>query len=151
MSTASSISALLFRAGGRTCALNLLHVLEIMRPLPVDEVANTPGFVRGLSLIRGAPTPVVSLASLFAGPCGPPTRFVVVRAGERRVALAVDEVLGVFGLDSATLHTLPPLVQNAAADILETVGALDAQFLFVLNSGNIVPDNVWQELVLPQP
>lgn len=151
MIAAGSRSALLFRAGERTYALNLQHVLEIMRPLPVDAVAGTPGFVEGLSIVRGAPIPVVSLASLLAGSGRTATRFVVVRAGERRVALAVDEVLGVFDLDPATLHDLPPLVQNAAAGTVEAIGALDAQLLFVLHSGNIVPDEVWREMVAPQP
>jgi|SRR5579864_3108205 len=151
MSAAISTSALLLRAGECTCALNLLHVVEIMRPLAVSAVAGTPDFVCGLSMIRGAPTPVVSLASLLAGPGGLPTRFVVVRVGERRVALEVDEVLGVFELDPGTLHALPPLAQNAAADTLEAVGALDTQLLFVLDSAQIVPDEVWQKLVPLQP
>ena len=150
MTDAVSASALLCRAGERTCALNLLHVLEIMRPLPVDEVAQTPGFVRGLAMIRGVPTPVLTLASLFADPGGPPTRFVVVRAGDRQVALVVDAVLGVFDLASAELHALPPLAQNAAAAKLEAIGALDAELLYVLNSASIVPDEVWQKLELPR-
>lgn len=147
MGAARSRSSLLVRVGERTCALDLPHVLEIMRRLPVDEVAHAPGFVLGLSLIRGEPTPVVSLASLFAGPGGSPTRFVLVRAGERRVALAVDEVIGAFELDAATLQALPPLAQNAATGSLEAVGALDEHLLFVLNSASIVPDEVWQKLV----
>jgi purine-binding chemotaxis protein CheW len=151
MGAASSRSILLFRAGEHTCALNLLHVVEIMRPLPVEEVANTPGFVRGLSMIRGEPTLVVSLASLLGGPVWPHTRFVVVRAGERQVALAVDAVPGVIELDAATLHALPPLAQNAPAEILEAVGSLDGQLLYVLNSGSIVPEEVWQKLVPPKP
>src|ERR1039458_916000 len=94
MSTVIPRSALLIRAGDRCCALDLLHVVEIMRPLPVDAVAHMPAFVRGLSIIRGAPTPVVSLAALLADSARPPTRFVVVRAGERQIALAVDAEIG---------------------------------------------------------
>jgi purine-binding chemotaxis protein CheW len=144
--TPTSTSALLLRAGGRSFALSIEQVLEIMRPLPVEALAHAPAFVRGLSIIRGAPTPVVSLATLFTGHDGQPTRFVVVRVGERRVALAVDAVLGVFKLDPATVHALPPLAQTADAETLQAVGALDAHLLFVLNSTYLVPDGVWQEL-----
>ena len=147
MSTAISRSALLLRAGGRNCALNLEQVVEIMRPLPVEALAHAPAFVPGLSIIRGAPTPVVSLATLFTGHDAPPTRFVVVRAGDRRVALAVDAVLGVFKLDPATVHDLPPLARDADANTLRAIGALDEHLLFVLNSTCLVPDEVWQELV----
>lgn len=139
-----STSALLFRAGARVCALSVQQVLEVMRPLPVQEVVNLPLFVQGLTMIRGAPTPVVSLASLFADSGRPPTRFVVVRAGDRPVALAVDSVLGVIELGPATLHALPPQAQSAGTATLLAIGALDAQLLFVLNSTSLIPDEVWQ-------
>jgi len=50
MSTVIRRSALLIRAGDRCCALDLLHVVEIMRPLPVDEVAHMPAFVRDATI-----------------------------------------------------------------------------------------------------
>jgi chemotaxis signal transduction protein len=36
-----------------------------MRPLRIEPVGGTPGFVRGVSMIRGAPTPVVDLKALL--------------------------------------------------------------------------------------
>jgi hypothetical protein len=42
---------------------------------------------------------------------------------------------------------LPPLLRHAAAGALQAVAALDGQLLLLLNSGNIVPDEVWQKLV----
>jgi purine-binding chemotaxis protein CheW len=36
-----------------------------MRPLPIKPIAGTPGFVRGVSIIRGAPTPVIDLKALL--------------------------------------------------------------------------------------
>ena len=149
MSAVETTSVLLFRAGERTCALSVFQVLEIMRPLSVEEAVTTSPFVCGLSVIRGTPTPVVSLSSLFAGSRGlHPTRFVVVRVEQRQVALAVDEVLGVSEIESSTLHTLPSLVQDAGAGILGEIGILDAQFLFVLNAAKIMPDEVWRELAV---
>jgi chemotaxis signal transduction protein len=56
-------------------------------------------------------------------------------------------VLGVFPLDPATLRALPPLLRQADSDALQAVAALDGQLLLLLNSGNIVPDEVWQKLV----
>ena len=53
------IPVLVVMVGARACAIPLDHVAETMRPLPIEPVAGTPGFVRGVSVIRGAPTPVV--------------------------------------------------------------------------------------------
>ena len=51
--------------GARACAFPLRHVAETLRPLPIKPVAGTPGFVRGVSVIRGTPTPVVDLKALL--------------------------------------------------------------------------------------
>ena len=56
---------LVVTAGAHACAFPLHHVVEIMRPLPIKSVAGTPGFVRGVSVVRGAPTPVVDLKALL--------------------------------------------------------------------------------------
>ena len=56
---------LVVMAGARACAIPLHHVGETMRPLRIEPVGRTPGFVRGVSMIRGAPTPVVDLKALL--------------------------------------------------------------------------------------
>ena len=52
-------------AGTRVCAFPLHYVAETMRPLPIQPVAGTPDCVRGVSVIRGTPTPVVDLKALL--------------------------------------------------------------------------------------
>jgi purine-binding chemotaxis protein CheW len=84
---------------------------------------------------------------LFANELAPPTRFVLLRAGERRVALTVDAVLGVCELGAESLHALPPLAGDAVTHTLQALGALDAELLFVFNSAHILPDEFWQKLV----
>ena len=56
---------LVVMVGSRACAFPLHHVAETMRPLPIKRVAGTPGFVCGVSVIRGTPTPVVDLKALL--------------------------------------------------------------------------------------
>jgi purine-binding chemotaxis protein CheW len=139
---------LVVTVGARACAIPLHHVAETMRPLAIAPVAATPGFVRGVSLIRGVPTPVVDLKSLLengenSATCG---RFVTLRLGERRVAIGVDGVVGVRNLDSAQLGELPPILRTVAADLIEAIGTRDAQLLVVLRAARIVPDEVWTTL-----
>ena len=137
---------LLFHVGTHTCALNLSHVIEIMRPLPAEAVAGAPEMVRGLSVIRGTPVPVVALAGLFDAGGSPGTRFVVVRTGDKQVALAVDAVLGIHEFAPAAYQALPPLLRNAARGVVEAIGALDSELIFVLNSASIIPDELWKSL-----
>src|ERR1700730_1403758 len=135
---------------GRLCALPLAHVMEIMRPLPVEPISAVPWFVRGISIIRGIPTPVVDLGALLGMPNVAADRFVTLRLGDRQVALSVDSVLGVRELDVSKIGELPPLLQGASKEVIEAMGTLDEQLLVVLCAGWELPDEVWQTLTEQQ-
>ena len=134
--------------GARACAFPLHHVAETMRPLPIKPVAGTPGFVCGVSLIRGTPTPVVDLKALLENSENSPSygRFVSLKLDDRRVAIGVDSVVGLRHLDAAQLGELPPLLRDVTSDLIASFGTCDAQLLLVLRAARIVPDEVWTTL-----
>jgi purine-binding chemotaxis protein CheW len=139
--------ALICRVRDRLCALQVADVVETMRPQPIDPLPSMPRFVCGVSLIRGSATPVVDVGALLALNDEPRhTRFVVVRVGERRVALAVEGVIGVRGLPAASLEELPPLLRSADDEAIGSVGVLDARFLVVLRAARMVPEAVWEAM-----
>lgn len=140
-----STRALVVRVGQRRCALLLCDVSEVMRPLPIEPLPGAPDFVPGLCIIRGAPVPVVELATLLDGEREQPGRFVTIKAGARSVALAVGAVVGVHDLESDQLSSLPPLLQHVQG--IEALGAADNQLLVVLRAARLVPDELWQTLL----
>lgn len=138
-------SGLLVRVVRRLYVLPLDGIVEIMRPLPVAPLAGVPTYVQGMAVLRGEATPVLDLAALLEGePAHVPGRFVLARAGTRRVALAVTDVHGVRR-DLPATHALPPLARGAAA-ALEGVGALDQQLMLVLAAARLAPDLPWSLL-----
>lgn len=140
--------ALFVTAGAWLCAIPLPHVGETMRPLPIEPVAEMPGFVRGVSLIRGMPIPVIDLKALLEGGDTSATygRFVTMKIAERRAAIGVDTVVGLRTLDSGQLGGLPPILRADGSDIIEAIGTRDAQLLVVLSAARLVPDEVWATL-----
>jgi purine-binding chemotaxis protein CheW len=160
---------LIARAGSVACAIAIEHVVETMRPLPVAPIGHAPAGVRGLALIRGEPTPVLDATELLGGergtaataPDGSPgrplvrteapasssqARFVVVRAGARRVALAFDAVLDVRWLPRAELAALPPLVAAAGREVVAAIGRADAALLVVLEVARALDAATWEQL-----
>jgi len=121
-----------------------------MRPLPVEAIAGMPSFVRGVSIIRGVPTPVVDLGAVLGALGGIRERIVTLLLGDRQVALSVDAVLGVRDLDLLAVQELPPLLRGASKDVIEAIGMLDDEFLTVLRAGWELPDEVWQALAAQQ-
>lgn len=135
---------LVCHSGRCAFALPLLHVVETMRPLPIEPLADTPPFVLGVALIRGSVTPIIDVAQLI-GTAGhaAPARFVTLDIAGRQVALAVERVTGVRTLPRLLLEDPPPLLQHADAGAVAAISALDAELLIVLRSARLVPDSLW--------
>jgi len=116
---------LVAKVGARTYGLPIACVVETMRPMPVRDAAS--GALCGTSIVRGAAIPIVDAARLV-GASSAPTRLVVLRAGEARVGLLVDAVLGVHALASGAdalaidVPGLPPALSAviASARIVES-------------------------------
>lgn len=141
---ANANAFLVCRVQTRLSALPLAQVVETMRPLPTEAIAGAPHFVRGLAVIRGAPVPVVDAARLLgAEEDAPPSRFVTLAVGGRRVALALSSVLGVRAVAPDLLHGLPPLLHEAGAEVVAAIGLLDAELLLVLHGARLLPDDAW--------
>lgn len=138
--------SLIFRSDSQICALPLCHVVEVLRPVQIRVIPDAPQSVEGLSVIRGEAVPVVDLAMLLGGKSGSRGRWILVRAGGRRVALSVDSVLGIRELSPSAWSVLPPLVHDAGGAIIDALTVLDEQLLLVLKTGGLVPDAVWESL-----
>ncbi len=132
---------LLFRIASRSCALPIRYVRETSRPLPVEPVPTPHPFVLGTALIRGMPTPVLDLRRLLGEIAPPPAGRMVSLVVEptRRVAVLVDEVLGVVERPTTTL---PPLLDDAALESVEAIGRLDGRLLTVLSAAGLIPEVV---------
>jgi purine-binding chemotaxis protein CheW len=140
----AGVVALIFRAGPLFCALPLDEVIETMRPLPTRPLAGTPPYVRGLTILRGEPSPVIDVTRLLTGTTSEIDRYVAVRAGRGPVSCATGPVLGV-----QVVHATPPdgpstLFTGASRSLVAAVGTVGTEPLVVLRSIRTVPDEVWE-------
>lgn len=144
METVTQRAKLLVRCRSWLCALPLSDIVETLRLLPLRPVAGVPGFVRGLVLLRGALVPVVELGALLGATADEPgRRLVVVRVGERRLALAVDEVLRVLTLEHEQQAEVAPLLSHALPEQVAALGTLDGAALAVLSSVSLLTEETW--------
>lgn len=141
--------SLVCRVRDLRCAIPLEHVEETMRPLAVEPLAGVPAFIRGLAIVRGSPIPVVDAAALIYGDTAEPTRFITLKVGARRIALAVDAVIGITAMAPDDYRALPSLFENAGLSAIAAIGVMDAELLLVLRATRLVPDDVWTAGQLP--
>jgi purine-binding chemotaxis protein CheW len=128
------------------CALPVCAVKEIMRPLTPEPLAGAPEIVLGVAVIRGKTTPVVDAAVLLGGVPSAPSRYVLLDAGGRQVALAVDMVVGIEDAADPVVDPLPPLFDESRLESIAAVSTLRDELLIVLRSARLVPEHVWTAL-----
>lgn len=147
----SLATALVFRAGPLFCALPLDEVIETMRPLAIQPLAGTAPFVRGLSIMRGAPAPVVDVAQLLLGDdVGTVRRFVAVGTDRGPVAFATGEVLGIRSVgDAGATRQHAELLGGAPMRLVAAVGTFDSAPLLVLQSMRVLADEIWAAAASP--
>jgi purine-binding chemotaxis protein CheW len=133
---------LVFRAGDLLAAVRLQDVVETLRPLAARPLAGTQPFVLGLSIMRGRPTPVVDVALLLTGSAVPASRWIAVRTPRGPIALATGEVLGLRATEDITQQNTAVLGPTPAR-VVEAIGSLDREPMFLLRSFALVPDDVW--------
>ncbi len=133
---------LVVEAGGLRAGLPLHQVREIMRPLPIAELAAAPPFVLGVSVIRGESVPVVDLGAMIgrSEPGESFGRFASLLVEGRPIALAVSAVSGILELEPSECAALPPLLRGAAGEAVEELALRDAALLLVLRTARLVPN-----------
>jgi purine-binding chemotaxis protein CheW len=140
--------SLVFRAGALLCALRLDEVIETMRPLAVQPIAGTPSFVRGISIMRGVPAPVIDVARLLGGDDAPAVRFIAVGTDRGSVAFATGPVLGIRPTVAGTDRHHTRLLGVVPARLVAAIGTVDGEPLIQLQSMRMVPDEVWAAAAL---
>lgn len=137
---------LLCRVSRQLHAIPIEHVIEVMRMLPIEPVASAPSYVRGVSIVRGVPTPVVDTGLLTGGTETLARRLVEIKTEGRVIALVVEDVLGIRTLQSSRCGELPPLLRDVASETIAGIGTLDTSLLLILRLAKVVPEGFFEEI-----
>ena len=128
----ASLQVACFRVADRDCAVDVMRIAEVLRPVPVTPLPSAPAFVEGIIELRGRFLPVIDLRKRFgrAGevhgvvPVDPLSssagaraagNYVVAPMGETSVALVVDEVTGVERIPTEQIQAPPQLASGRIA------------------------------------
>ena len=103
---------LLFRVGRELFAAELGAVEETVEPEELRAVPTVRGTLLGTMQLRDRLLPLHSPAALLGAPLGGATLALIGRVGERRVALAVDDVLDVLDVDFALVRPAPGATES---------------------------------------
>ena len=108
---ASEIEVLTFTLAGEQYAVNIEHIIEIVRPRAATRVPNAGANVIGIMSLRGLIVTIVDVRAKLRHPPasdgGTEARIIVVEHGGETLGFQVDRVLRVVKLDAAAVEAQP--------------------------------------------
>jgi purine-binding chemotaxis protein CheW len=121
-SAGDDVELVAVEVGEQSWALPLAAVERVVGMVAVSPLPESPAGIRGAINVGGEIVPVLDLDLRIGRPTtdrGPSARLVLARTCSRRVALPVDDVLGVIAVDAALIgppveHTAAPMAGVAA-------------------------------------
>jgi purine-binding chemotaxis protein CheW len=125
-----------FRVDTALYAIDILRIKEIIRPLKVTTVPNSPSCIEGVINLRGAVIPLIDLRKRFAVATivdGRLTRIVICLVFRRLFALVVDEVVEVRSYGREELQPAPKFFQGQETDIFLGVAHRAGDLLMILD------------------
>ena len=112
-----------FRVNGRTCALNVMGIREIVRDAPVTPIPQAPPAIEGVVDLAGRVLPVFDLGRLLGGaavPCTEDSRIAVLSRAGRVLGMRVEAAVDVLNVDPSELQA-PEAAFGAGPGAVEAV------------------------------
>lgn len=144
-----------FMVGDIHYAVSIRRVREIINPLPIVELPHPPPTVLGVAHHRGEVLPVVDLRQRFGLPEVETTRksrFIIVTARQRSIALIVDAVTDVFGPGTDAARQVPSLGAGEDARGITASYIVAGKLVFVIDGDRVtdVVDRMDMPRALPE-
>jgi purine-binding chemotaxis protein CheW len=130
----------IFTVGKEEYALDIMKVVEILRPQKVTKLPNTPDFIEGVINLRGNVVPIIDLRKRF----GIRTlehedeKILLTRVGGEIVGLLVDGVKEVCILSKGDISPPPTMVKGIKTEYLEGIGKTGERLIIILNLDKIL-------------
>lgn len=125
-----------FKLGDEIYGVKIDRVKEILKPLKITPVPRTPGYLEGVTSLRGEIIPIIDLKKrlgLEGSQEERKKRILILSVRDETMGALIDEVGGVIKLFRDSIEPPPAVIGGIEADFLEGVSRLDDHFIGLLN------------------
>ncbi|MBR4265561.1 MAG: chemotaxis protein CheW [Bacteroidales bacterium] len=155
-------SYMIFRVGGRSCAVSVNYVLEVSESDNLSPLPGAPAFVVGIKKFRDEVLPIIDTVKRLSIPKveseDQPNKYVVIfeiptDSGTKRFGALVDKVLAVTEFANNNIKVIDEVDNNSKnAPYIKGVVNSDDGFIYVLIPDNFFTQKDFQRLdnVMPE-
>jgi len=127
---------LAFTLGREEYGIDILKVQEIRGYESVTQIANAPGYLKGVINLRGVIVPIIDLRIKFRQEnvsYDQYTVVIIVDLHDRTTGIVVDGVSDVLTLSPAQIKPTPHFTGEVATDYIRGLGSVDQRMLILVD------------------
>jgi purine-binding chemotaxis protein CheW len=130
------IQLVIFELGNEYFGVEIANVEGIIKMQELTRVPQAPGFVEGVTNLRGSVLPVVNLRMRFGMPtqtASRETRIVVIIIDGMKVGMVVDSVSEVLTIEDKIIEPTPPMVTTLDSTFIIGIVKLTNRLVILLD------------------
>ena len=130
-----------FKIGNEEYVIDILKVQEIIKPVDITPIPDSPDFIEGVINLRGVVIPIVSLRKRFnfgEAENEKDTKIIVTKIDGHFIGFLVDRVTEVLRIPSNLIEPTPPLISKIGSEFLAGVGKLDDRLVIFIDIDKIL-------------
>lgn len=137
------LKLVIFQLGGEEYGIDIKLVSAIETVHKIVSIPNSISFIKGIMKLRGGVIPVCSLRNKFSLEeleYTDETRFLIIRAHDKEIALVVDSVDEIHNIESQDSYETPDIVKSPKTNYVEKIVTLGERLIVVLDTRNLLSD-----------
>jgi purine-binding chemotaxis protein CheW len=130
-----------FKLGQEEYGLDILKVQEIIRPLKVAKLPNSPAYVLGIIDLREEIIPIIDLKqflNLGNLEVTEETRIIVIKQNDNALGILVDEVEEVLQISKQKIKSSKDLDYNINKEFINGIAKVEGRLIILLDLAAVI-------------
>jgi purine-binding chemotaxis protein CheW len=139
----------IFELEGEYYGVPIAEVETIIKMQAVTRLPNMPGFLQGVTNLRGKVLPVVDLRSRFGMSCGAATdktRIIVAALEAHHLGLVVDGVSEVMTVPAGAVEPPPSFTASVNASFITGIARVGSRLIILLDLFKVLREDEQEAL-----
>lgn len=140
---------LVFYLDNQEFAIAIEYVVDIINVQPITRIPNVPGYIKGITNLRGKVIPIVDVRIRFGKEpqdYNDRTCIIVVEVVGLQVGLVIDQVSEVITLDDEDISPPPSFNAGPEARFIQGIGKAGRSIKLILDCKSVLDDNRFESM-----
>ncbi|MEZ0536207.1 chemotaxis protein CheW [Caldicellulosiruptoraceae bacterium PP1] len=123
-----------FSVGDQLFGVEILDIVEIIKPTKFTKIPNAPEYLEGLIDLRGTSVPIINLSKrLMLGSNALNPKVVIVQLDKFMMGFLVDDVSEILKIDEQNVEEAKENIKGIKRNYIQSIARIGEELLIILN------------------